>query len=74
MYSSYLMNSSMDPVLPDLLPEGSLFDDLLHSDVPALATTHPDITTLNHRLDRLSLDTNTQSLRIDVEKAKRQKG
>jgi len=69
MYSNFLM----DPALPDLLPEGSLFDNLLYSDVTALAITHPDIATLNHRLDQLSLDTNTQSLRIDVEKAKRQK-
>ena len=73
MYSNQSLDFSMDPALPDLLPEGSLFDDLLYSDVPALTINHPDIATLNHRLDQLSLDSNTQSLRIDVEKAKRQK-
>ena len=73
MYSSYLTNSAMDPVLPDLLPEGSFLDDLLYTDVPVPTIPNADIATLNHRLDRLSLDTNTQSLRIDKEKAKRQK-
>ena len=32
-----------------------------------------DIIALNHRFDQLFIDTNTQSLRIDIEKAKRQK-
>jgi len=41
----------MDPALPDLLPEGSLFDDPLCSDVPALTINYPDIATLNYRLD-----------------------
>ena len=59
MYSNHSLNFSIDPALSDLLPKGSLFDDLLYSDVPALAITHPDIATLNHRLDQLSLDTNT---------------
>ena len=67
------LNFSVDSTLPDLLPEESLFNDLIYSDVPALAITHPDIATLNRRLDQISLDTNTQSLHIDVEKAKRQR-
>ena len=60
MNSDQSLNFSVDSTLPDLLPEESLFNDLI---------THPDIATLNRRLDQISLNTNTQSLRIDVEKA-----
>ena len=73
MTSNHSLNFSVDSTLPDLLPEESLFNDLIYADVPALAITHPDITTLNCRLYQITLDTNTKSLRIDVEKVKRQR-
>ena len=68
MYQNNLLNLPTDPALPDLLPEGSLFDDIFHAEVPVIAITNPDIAALNYRLDHLS-----QALRIDVERAKRQK-
>ena len=67
------MSLPMDPALPDLLPEGSLFDDIFPSENPSVTVTHPDIVALNSRLDHLSLETNTQALRIKVERAKRQR-
>jgi len=73
MYQNNLLSLPTDLVLPDLLPEGLLFDDIFHSDDPTIAITHPDIAALNYRLDHLSLETNTQALRIDVERAKLQK-
>ena len=73
MYRSNLLNLTGDPALPDLLPEEPLLDDLFHLNDPTVAITHPDIVALNQRLDHLSLETNTQGLRIGVERAKRQK-
>jgi len=32
MYSNYLFNLEMDPVIPDQLPEGSFLDELLNTD------------------------------------------
>ena len=73
MSSNYLTNFEMDPIIPDLLPEGSFLNDLLDNNIPLPVIPNTDIVTLNQRIDQLSLDTNTQSLRIEVEKAKRQK-
>ena len=63
----------MKPALPDLLPEGSFLDDLLDTDATVPTFPDADLVTLTQRFDQLSLDTNTQLLRIEVEKAKRQK-
>ena len=73
MFSNYLNVNEMDPVLPDLLPEGSFLDDLLDAEIPLPAIQSTDIITLNQRLEQLSLDANTQALRLEIEKAKRQK-
>jgi len=73
MYQNNLLSLSVAPALPDLLQEGYFLDDILHWDDPTIAITHSDITALNQRLDHLSLETNTQALRIAVERAKRQK-
>ena len=53
MYQNNLLSLHTDPALPDLLPEGSLFDDIFHSDDPTIAITHPDIAALNYRLDHV---------------------
>ena len=73
MHSNYLFNDEIDPVIPDLLPEGSFLDELLNTDVPAPMIPNADIVALNYRFDQLFIDMNTLSLRIEVEKAKRQK-
>ena len=73
MYNNNLMSLPMNPDLPDLLPEGSLFDNIFPSENPSVTITHPNIVAPNSRLDHLSLETNTWALRIEVEKAKRQR-
>jgi len=40
MNRSNLMNLSVDPVLPDLLPEGPFLDDLFQLDNPTVTITH----------------------------------
>ena len=71
MYQNNLLNLTGDPILSDLLPEGPLPDDLFQ--LSDLTVVHPDLVALNKRLDHLTLETNTQGLRIAVERAKRQK-
>jgi len=51
------------PVLPDLIPLESI----------DLVPPYLDITTLNDGITSLSIELNTQSLRIEIEKTKRQK-
>ena len=39
MNRNNLLNLSVDPALPDLLPEGSFFDDIFHLDDYTIAIT-----------------------------------
>jgi len=73
MYQNNLLNLTGDPTLPDLLHEGPLPDDLFQLNDLTATIVHPDLDALNRRLDHLSLETNTQGLRIAVERAKCQK-
>ena len=73
MYQDNLLNLTGDPILPDLLPEGPLPDDLFQLSDLTSTIIHPDLVALNKRLDHLFLETNTQGLRIAMERAKRQK-
>ena len=66
------VNIQMDMPLPDLLAEDPLFDNILSLETPPLIATHPDIAVLNSKLDSLSLESNTQVPRIEVERVKRQ--
>ena len=62
-----------DNLITDSFPEGSLFNDVFPLEPPFMTLLHSDITTINSRSKHLSLEINTQSLRIEVERAKRQK-
>ena len=73
MYQNNLLNLTGDPTLPDLFPKGPLPDYLFQLNDLTATIVHPDIIALNRRLDHLSLETNTQGLRIAVERAKCQK-
>jgi len=73
MFQNNLINLTGDPTLPDLLPEDPMLNDLFQIDDLPTPVIHPDITELSRRLDHLSLETNTQGLRIAVERAKRQR-
>ena len=73
MFQNNLISLTGDPNLPDLLHEEPMLNDLFQIDDLIAPVTHPDIVEINRRLDHLSLETNTQGLRIAVERAKRQR-
>ena len=73
MSFSDFLDMPMEPFLPNLLPEGSLFNSTFPPENPSIISTQRDIVALSSQLDQLSLETGTQSLRIELEKHKRQK-
>ena len=73
MNFSNFFDLTMELTLPDLLPEGSLFNETFLPENPSTIITHPEIVALNSRIDQFFLESNTQSLRIELEKHKRQK-
>ena len=64
---------SGDPTLPDLTPEDPIFDDLLRMNDWTTPIAPPDAIELGRKLDGLTITSNTQGLRIEIEKAKRQR-
>ena len=67
--TDFLFNADCFPLFPenpDLLP-------LITENPVDMFPSHPDTLSLNSQLERLNLDVHTQSLRVVVEKAKRQK-
>jgi len=73
MYHNNFTNLIDDPVLPDLIPEEPVYEDLFQLNDLMTAIPYPDISDLNHKLELLTIDTNTHGLRIEVERAKRQR-
>ena len=73
MFQSNLISLTEDPILPDLLPEDPILNDLFRIDDFPTPIMHPDITEINRKLEHLTLETNTQGLRLAVERAKRQR-
>ena len=73
MYRDNLISLTEDPTLPDLVPEDPIFDDLLRVDDWTIPTMHPDVIELSRKLDNLTIESNTQGLRLEVERAKRQR-
>ena len=73
MYRDNLLSLSGDPTLPDLVPEDPIFDDLLRVNDWMMPTMHPDVVELGRKLDNLTIEFNTHGLRIEIERAKRQR-
>jgi len=71
--NNYLLNNPENMLLSDIFPKGSLTNDIFHLETPFVTPSYSDLVTVNSRLEHLSLEINTQSLRIEVERAKRQK-
>jgi len=62
-----------DPLLPDLIPEGHIYDDLLNiNDFPMFAP-QPELMDLTRKFEALNIDSNTHGLRIEIERTKRQR-
>jgi len=62
-----------DPLLPDLVPEGHAYDDLLNMNDFAMFAPHPELTDLTRKFEALTIDSNTHGLRIEIERTKRQR-
>ena len=62
-----------DMMIRDLLPEGSVVDNLFPVENLFSMPEHSDIVNINRQLESLTLENNTNSLRIEVERSKRQK-
>jgi len=73
MNQNNLINLTSDPTLPDLVPEEPIYDELFQIDDLLMPVPHPDIAELSRKLDLLTVETNTQGLRIEIEKTKRQR-
>jgi len=70
------MNSELnyvDLICPDLLPEDPIFTNLFPIEVAQPLPSVQELKLITDRLESLEIATNTQSLRIEVERTKRQK-
>jgi len=66
-------NLFYDPLLPDLVPEGHVYDELLTLNEFTMPTPHPELTDLTHKFEALNIDSNAHGLRIEIERTKRQR-
>jgi len=74
MYENDMMNLINDSTLPDLLlPEEPLYDEVFQIDDVLKSTLHPDIADLNRKIESLTIEVNTQGLRLEIERTKRQR-
>jgi len=73
MSKNYLTCLTGDLTLPDLLPEEPIYDDLFTINDLTIPTPHPDIAELNRKIESLTVDINTQGLRLEIERTKRQR-
>ena len=72
MFQNNLISLNKDTTLPDLLPEDTLLNEFRIDDFTT-PLMHSDIAEINRKLEHLTLESNTQGLRLEIEKAKRQR-
>ena len=63
----------MDITAPDLLPLDSFINDLPSAKNPEMISLQQEISNLSAKVERLILDSNTQALRVEIERVKRRK-
>jgi len=68
-----LINPNNDPILPDLVPEGYNDNDMFQIEDLIVPMPHDEINNLTQKLELLTIDTNSNGLRIEVERAKRRR-
>ena len=66
-----LNDLSINATLPDMLAGGPFSDELFRIDDLLPMPEHPDIITISRQLESLSIENNTQSLQIKIERMKR---
>ena len=67
------MNLTESPAIPDLIPEELMFDDLLDVNNAMIPAIPHDLADWGRKLDLLTVECNTLNLRLEIEKAKRQR-
>ena len=72
MFPDNLISLTEDPTLPDLLPEDTLVNKFRLDDF-ATPLFQSDIVEINRKIEHLTLELNTQGLRLEIERAKRQR-
>jgi len=72
MHNDYSL-FNMDLAIPNLVPAEVMFDDLPQINDPEITSLKNEIADINARLEKITIDSNTQSLRVDVERVKRRK-
>jgi len=60
-------------MLPSLAPEEPIYDEVFQIEDLLAPLPHPDMIELKRRIDILTIDVNTQGLRLEVERSKRQR-
>ena len=73
MHQNNLYSMFEDPSLPDLVPEDTILNDPFGLDNLIMPSSQPDIVGIERKLDNMTIDTNTQGLRIEIERVKRQR-
>jgi len=73
MLSNHLTSLSEDPILPDLIPEDYLFDNLPNVNDMPVSYISADVDELRRKFDNLTIEVNTLNLRLEIEKTKRQR-
>ena len=63
----------MDLAIPNLLPVEDIINDLPQINDPKITSLKNEIANINARLENITIDGNTQSLRVEVERVKRRR-
>ena len=72
MFPDNLISLTEDPTLPDLLPENTLLNEFRFDDFTT-PLFQSDIVEINRKIEQLTIDLNTQGLRLEIERVKRQR-
>ena len=73
MFSDPLMSLSNDPTLPNLISDDYLLDDLFSANNVAIPDTPSVVNGLKLKVEGLTIECNTLHLRLEIERAKRQR-
>ena len=73
MINDAFMNLNGSYAVPDLIPEELTFDDLLNVDSMIMPPVLQETAEWGRKIDNLTIEFNTLSLRLEIEKTKRQR-
>ena len=73
MIQNNMFNLNDDPTLPSLVSEEPNYDEMFQIEDLLTPVSSPHITELKRKIDQLTIDVNTQGLRLEVERSKRQR-